>query len=200
MNFNFIFKGLVFSIKLLFFTAIIACNSEQTQNKINTKVTASSNAIINSNNADISFLENQLLHDSENIDLRIKIAANYYAMQNFERALFHLEFANKIDQKNQKVLINIGNIYYDTKKNEKAIEYYENALKSDNKNMNVRCDLATCYFNLKKSEKAITLLKENIKQNSNHAQTHYNLSVIYNSLGRKQEADEEINIFNKLKH
>jgi tetratricopeptide (TPR) repeat protein len=162
-----------------------------TSNQFNTPI--QSNTLNNFNT-----IEESLLKDSLNTNVRLDLASKYYTQQNFEKALFHFLKVSEIEPKNLIALINIGNIYYDTQVFDKAIIYYDKALTIDNNNINVKCDKATCYLNSNMPDKAIEILKENIKQDYNHAQSHHNLSVIYRQLGKNKEADEELLIFNKL--
>lgn len=134
--------------------------------------------------------------DSLNINIRLRLAGQYYTNKNFDKALYHYLVVNSIDKKNLAALFNLGNVYYDTQQDQLAIKYYEKYLELDNSNSNVRCDLATCYMNLKNTNKAISLLRENIKINNNHPQSHYNLSVILKQAGKTAEADEEMKIYN----
>lgn len=145
-----------------------------------------------------AYYENVLIKDSSNTALRIALATNYYAGKQFDKAIGHLLKVYRNNSKNMEVLITLGNVYYDAEQYKEAVNFYEKALSLDNKNTNVRCDLATCYLNLKNPDKACTLLKTNIEMDHNHAQSHHNLSVVYNQLGKTKEAEEEMNIFNKL--
>ena len=142
--------------------------------------------------------EEKLAKDSLNFELRNKIAVNYYAAKDYQKAIFHFLKVYHNDGKNLAVIINLGNLYYDTELYEKAIEFYKKALLLDNTNTSVRCDMATCYLNIKEPKTALALLKENIKQDFNHLQSHHNLSVVYTELGMTKEAEEELAIFNKL--
>lgn len=143
-------------------------------------------------------LEIALKIDSLNTNIRLKLAAQYYANKNFDKALYHYLFINRHDNRNMAALFNLGNVYYDMQQDQLAIKYYEKFLETDKSNSNVRCDLATCYMNLNKIQKAISLLRENIKINYNHPQSHYNLSVMLKQTGKNAEADAEMKIYNSL--
>jgi|GEM_PF-909329 len=142
--------------------------------------------------------ENMLEQDSLNVELRSKLAIQYYSVKNYDRAIYHLLIVQEIDKKNLPALIYLGNAYYDTQQNEKAIEFYEKAIAIDNKNIGVRCDLATCYLRINLPKKTIKILNENIKMNYNHAQSHYNLSIVNKQIGKNKEADDEMKIYNQL--
>ncbi len=146
-----------------------------------------------------AFYENILLKDSLNTELHLAIASNYYAEKQFDKAIEHLISVCRIDNKNTEAFITLGNVYYDTEHYEKAVQYYEKALLLDPNNVNVRCDQATCYLNIQNIEMAFKLLKKNIEIAPDHAQSHHNLSVVYSQMGKSKEAEEELQIFNRLK-
>lgn len=142
---------------------------------------------------------NILKKDSLNTDARLKLAAYYYLNKDYNNALYHFLLVHSIDKHNMAAVFNLGNIYYDLQQNEDAIGYYQLFLEKDKSNYNVRCDLATCYIRLNNYEKAISLLRENIKANNNHLQSHYNLSFALKQTGKVSEANEEMNLYEKLK-
>ncbi|MFH0864938.1 MAG: tetratricopeptide repeat protein, partial [Bacteroidota bacterium] len=145
---------------------ISSCNSGENKKKIKIPTEASS---VDS----FPIYEEMLEKDSLNIGIRTTLAQNYYAVKQYEKAVFHFMIIYNTDSKNLTAIINLGNLYYDTAEDEKAIGFYEKALVIDSTNTNVRCDMATCYLNLKQPQKALTLLKTNIKMDYNHAQSHH---------------------------
>jgi len=195
----------IYTVKILFsfslFTLLmVSCNNSEL--KVTSEKKQSSEAsqqIMPSISMDSpEILETALKTDSLNVDTRLKLAAQYYANKNFDKALYHNQIVNRIDKKNIAALFNLGNVYYDTQQDESAIKYYEKFLELDKSNINVRCDLATCYMNLNNTAKAINLLRENIKLDNKHLQSHHNLSIILKQAGKTAEAEEEMKIYNNL--
>jgi tetratricopeptide (TPR) repeat protein len=179
------------------FIALISCNSNERVEAYHPA--AQTKDIVRSSVSDsIAIYEKTLQADSLNAGLRNKVAALYYASDQFDKGIYHFTRVCRSEPKNLTALTGLGNIYYDSKNYEQAVAYYEKALSVDKKNTNVRCDLATCYLNMDMPEKALKLLKENIAIDNNHIQSHHNLSVVYSKLGRQKEADEELAIYNKL--
>jgi len=147
---------------------------------------------------DPGVLESDLVDDSLNTEVRLKLAAIYYANQAYDDAIRHNLTVLRIDKNNMAALFNLGNIYYDIEQDNNAIKYYEKFLELEKNNTNVRCDLATCYMRENNLDKAIEVLRENIKIDFNHQQSHYNLSVILRQKGKTDEADAEMQIYNEL--
>lgn len=177
----------------MFGISFFACNSsvkKETNQTDESNLTAATDSF--------AIYEDMLVKDSANIQLRTKLAIEYYAAKKYSKAISHFTTIYNYDNKNLKALTNLGNLYYDTEDYDKAIEFYKKALAIDNTNTNARCDMATCYLNIKEPKTALALLKENIKMDYNHKQSHHNLAVVYSELGMTKEADEETAIFNKL--
>ena len=128
------------------FLSLLSCNSgQQKEKKIHEHYSQTEGNIDNTTGIDLVAFEKLLEKDSLNIELRMTIAANYYSIKEYNKAVDHFLIVNEIDKKNLPALISLGNLYYDTQQNDKAIEFYERALELDHENLNVRCDMATCY-------------------------------------------------------
>lgn len=179
--------------------ALLSCKSGKEEQKNESAVQAA-NDILAPQSAEDEFasMEQNLLNDSLNIELRTALAARYYQKGDLEKATKHYLVISRVDKENLNALSSLGNIYYDSQQDDKAIQFYEKALSLDPQNINMRCDLATCYFRINRLKKATEILKENIAMDYNHKQSHYNLSVILKQSGNIKEADAEMAIYNSL--
>ncbi|NVO19317.1 MAG: tetratricopeptide repeat protein [Bacteroidetes bacterium] len=179
---------------------LISCSQDKTSSKPSNEQTRTTGIQTQPLSLDDhTTYEKILAKDSLNTDARLKLAAYYYLNKDYNKALYHFLIVHTIDKNNMAALFNLGNINYDLEQNEEAIPYYEKFLAKDKSNYNVRCDLATCYIRLNKYDKAINLLKENIQANYNHLQSHFNLSYALKQSGKITEANEEMNVYQKLK-
>jgi len=177
----------------------LSCNSNS-EKKSDAPTTQQTNSVATTQtpSGDLAMLEAKVQQDSQNVEQRNMLAANYYAAGMLEKAVYHFLKVYERDNINVIALSNLGNIYYDTQQNDKAIEFYERALVLDPENINMRCDLATCYGRINKVKKAIQILRDNIKTNANHEKSHYNLSVWLKQSGDSKEAETEMNIYQSL--
>lgn len=196
-----------FKIQLFILIAIVlfSCNNApklnddniQSENNIQSlNNNISQETIVVNNKNDI---ELQLVADSLNIDLRLKLASIYYADREFDNAIVHYLKVYEINPKNLIALISLGNLYYDSEQHEKAIEFYSKALELDPNNLNVRCDMGTSYGKTGNVDMAIKIYRENIDLDFNHAQSHYNLAIFLEQIGDSKEAQKEMVIFNGLR-
>lgn len=176
-----------------------SCNSNgEKQRDTSVTQTIPPSAVTQTPSSDLALLEKKFQQDSQNVELRNMLAANYYAAGMLEKAAYHFTKVYERDNINLIALSNLGNIYYDVQQNDKAIEFYEKALALDSENIDMRCDLATCYGRINRVKKAIQILKENIKMNADHVKSHHNLSVWLKQNGDIKEADAEMKIYQTL--
>lgn len=175
-----------------------SCTS--TEEKKNSTISNQTDSIVSQPQVStgVQMLENKLIQDSLNIELRAILAANYYSAGELTKAAYHYLIISGQNHKNIDALKNLGNIYYDSHEDDKAIQFYERALQIEPENINMKCDLATCYSRINKLKKATEILRSNIKADPKHAQSHHNLSVILDQSGQKKEAAEEMKIYKEI--
>ena len=170
-----------------------ACNST-TQSDTSKNVSESETNVVDS----LTILNNMLIIDSLNDQVRVRLATKYYIGKDFDKAIFHFLKVYTHDNKNMIALLTLGNLYYDTQEDKKAIIYYQKYLALDSTAIYARCDMATCYLNIKQPDQAKKFLLQNLRQDPNHIQSHHNLSVVYKELGMIKEANAEMEIFTEL--
>lgn len=143
---------------------LISCNGSDDK-KIESSAPAPTTPAENTVENSLTLAEQEFAKDSSNLNMRIRLAANYYAAGVLDKAQYHFLKVYAVDNKNLIALSSLGNIYYDSQHDDKAIEFYEKALVVDPNNIDMRCDLATNYMNLNHYDKSIEILRENIKIN-----------------------------------
>jgi len=115
----------------------------------------------------------------DNIQARIYLANGYWAMENLDLAIYHVEYAiNKLGSVASSSFELLANCYSDKGEIEKAIAFYKEALRRDENNVAARYHKAILIFEMKPEE---AIADFNICEMSNN---EYIKSLIYVPRGR----------------
>ena len=128
----------------------------------------------------------ELLHTSQNVEVKKQAAAEY-------------EIAYKQDPNNALLLCRLGEM--DSAKGDftKARDLYERAVKLAPGNADAKLGLAKTLMDLGKNDEVLPLLQAAVQEEPSNAVAHYRLGTLYRRQGKMDEARQEIALYKKLK-
>lgn len=154
----------------------------------------------------LKYYENHPNTENETALLECNIGNLHYAMQNYDKALLHLNRSNQIFLKNKRVyelasnFVNIGNIYLNKRDTLRAVSSYNEALKQGTEADNISAvssahnNLGSIYTQQKAYKKAIShiltgiYLREKAGMLADLASSKLSLAMNYNALGEYKKA------------
>lgn len=130
--------------------------------------------------------------EPNNFEAQMKVAAMFYQIQNYNKAVEFLLRANKIKPEDYDSITQLGHANYDAGNFVEAEKWYVKALAKKPEDVAVRTDMASTFVlrNPPDLDRAIKEYTGSLQYNPNHEQTLDNLTRAYIRKGDFQKAKE----------
>lgn len=130
--------------------------------------------------------------EPNNFEAQMKVAAMFYSIQNYNKAVEFLQRANKIKPEDYDSIVQLGHSNYDAGNFAEAEKWYVKALAKKPDDVAVRTDMASTFVlrNPPDVDRAIKEYLGSLQYNPNHEQTLDNLTRAYIKKGDFQKAKE----------
>ncbi|MEW5979525.1 MAG: tetratricopeptide repeat protein [Acidobacteriota bacterium] len=95
--------------------------------------------------------------------------------------------------------INLAKFFLDRNRYDESIPVAMHATQANPKSADAFFVLGKAYHKIRADKEALEALERAVQNDANHTETHYLLSRIYFKVGRKEDAEKEMAIFQRLK-
>lgn len=155
--------------------------------------------LYNSNNLEAAYnLISKITEENRDYEIWYLLGNISQDLDNDENAIFFLQKSVILNPKFDKAHYNLGNIYLKQEKYNIAISEYKTAIKYNKEIAYYYYNLGYVYLCQKDYKNAEKVLKKAIKIKPEQADFYYNLAVAYKNLNKIEEAQNAVEIYNKL--
>jgi tetratricopeptide (TPR) repeat protein len=112
----------------------------------------------------------------------------YAILDDFQRALFHLEQSVQINPHNSHAFSQMGTLCSKLNQYQKAVDAYNQAIQMNPNDFEAYFGLGIAYIRLNRNQQAISPLTQCTRINPKFPDAHYNLGLVYQTLGQLEKA------------